>query len=337
MATEIAQYTGPVHRFSVPEIWDMAKAVAASRLFKDVTTPEAAYTLMLLCEAEDIHPIQAVRRFHIIQGRPSMRADAMLAEFQRHGGWVRWGVVTSVTASAVFGHKTHCPDGMPLSVKIEDFKHLAKKDVWINHPDDMLVARLISKAVRRIDPAVIVGLYTPDEALEAADANGEIHHYNGGAIDVTPKAAPVPTQGPPDDFPVIGQEGEGHDPRPYLDVAKSAIKAVNAKIEELAKDADFEGMTPLAVNLIHGAVYRAAVEAKHVEKPADGTPALKAGQVIKVITEMLYPFQRAFVRETIQATLLGQLAEIERTINRSDAEDVELEPVGAQEEPGANG
>jgi len=65
-------------QYSLDDLWAVSEAASKSRLF-GITAPEQAYTLMLLCESEGLNPIEALRRYHIIQGRPAMRADTMLA------------------------------------------------------------------------------------------------------------------------------------------------------------------------------------------------------------------------------------------------------------------
>jgi len=71
----------------------MATTVAKSGLF-GMKTPEQALSLMLLSQAEGIHPMIAVRDYHIIQGRPSLKTDTMLARFQAAGGKVEWHALT---------------------------------------------------------------------------------------------------------------------------------------------------------------------------------------------------------------------------------------------------
>ena len=66
----------------------LAVAIAKSGMF-GMKTPEQALVLMALCEAEGLHPAIAIRDFHIVEGRPALKADAMLARFQTAGGKVQ--------------------------------------------------------------------------------------------------------------------------------------------------------------------------------------------------------------------------------------------------------
>ena len=81
MSNELVTYT-------VSDVRVMAEAAAKSGLF-GMKTPEQALALMMLCQAEGIHPMKAVAEYHIIQGRPALKADAMLARFLRAGGTVK--------------------------------------------------------------------------------------------------------------------------------------------------------------------------------------------------------------------------------------------------------
>lgn len=79
----------------------VAKSIAGSGMF-GITRPDQAIALMLLCQAEGLNPIAALRRFHLIEGKPSMRADAMQGEFQTRGGGILWHRRTDAEVAASF-------------------------------------------------------------------------------------------------------------------------------------------------------------------------------------------------------------------------------------------
>jgi len=95
----------PVHpTLAITSLEDMdrvSKSIAASGMF-GVTKPEQALCLMLLCQAEGMNPIAALRRYHIIEGKPSMRADAMQGEFEARGGGIIWHTRTDSEVAATF-------------------------------------------------------------------------------------------------------------------------------------------------------------------------------------------------------------------------------------------
>ena len=149
------------------EIENMALAVSKSKLF-GVNTPEQAMSLMILCQAEGLHPGIAMRDYHIIQGRPALKADAMLARFQQAGGKVEWKEYTDAKVTGVFSH----PSGGSLEVSwsLQQAKAIgiANKDNWKNYPRAMLRARVVSEGIRSVYPGCVVGVYTPEEVQDFA-------------------------------------------------------------------------------------------------------------------------------------------------------------------------
>ena len=92
----------PAH-YSFGELERMAKAVSASKLF-GVKTDAEALSLLLLAQAEGRHPMIAARDYHVIEGKPSLKADAMLARFHEAGGRVEWHQVDDSACIATFSH-----------------------------------------------------------------------------------------------------------------------------------------------------------------------------------------------------------------------------------------
>jgi hypothetical protein len=143
----------------------LAQALVKSALF-GIKEESQALALMALCEAEGLHPAKAVQEYHIIQGRPALKADAMLARFQRAGGSVQW---TTYTDDKVEGTFTHPQGGsVTLDWTIERARKigLAGKDNWKNYPRNMLRARCISEGVRAVYPGIAVGIYTSEEVMD---------------------------------------------------------------------------------------------------------------------------------------------------------------------------
>ena len=64
----------------VDAIAQMAVSVANSGLF-GVKNADQAMALMLIAQAEGMHPAIAARDYHVINGRATLKADAMLARF----------------------------------------------------------------------------------------------------------------------------------------------------------------------------------------------------------------------------------------------------------------
>jgi hypothetical protein len=169
MSNELAIGQG----YSIADLDVMAERVAASGLWPGVDSKQAAFTLFLICQAENLHPAQALNRYHIIEGRPAMRADAMQAEFQRAGGIVQWVRSDAEACEVVFTHPTHARDGVKVVVTFAELDtagvtrgKYGVKDNWRKFPRQMLRARAISEGVRMVLPGVIAGIYTPEEVSD---------------------------------------------------------------------------------------------------------------------------------------------------------------------------
>jgi hypothetical protein len=146
------------------EIKSMASAIANSRMFGQ--TAEQMLALMLIAQAEGRHPAIVARDYYVIQGRPTLKTDAMLSRFQEVGGRVQWHKLTETEAEATLSH----PQGgeVKLSWTLEMAKKagLVKPGPWQQYPRAMLRARLISEGIRTVYPAVVCGVYAPEEAVD---------------------------------------------------------------------------------------------------------------------------------------------------------------------------
>ena len=143
----------------------MANAIVKSGLF-GMKTPDQALALMIVATAEGRHPGSVASDYHIIQGRASLKADSMLARFQQSGGRVEWHDHTNEKVAATFSH----PAGGSLRIDWDMARAkaagLGGKDNWRSYPRQMLRARVISEGVRATFPAVLNGMYTPEEVQE---------------------------------------------------------------------------------------------------------------------------------------------------------------------------
>lgn len=168
MSNEVAVIGQQTDVVPYAQLEKMSVTVAKSGLF-GVKNPDAAMALFLLAQAEGIHPMTAVRDYHImeVKGRiiVAMKADAMLARFQQAGGRIDWLALTDVKAEGKLTHPT--AGNITITWTIEQAKKagLTGKDVWTNYPRAMLRSRVISEGIRTLLPGVIAGKYNPEEAM----------------------------------------------------------------------------------------------------------------------------------------------------------------------------
>lgn len=181
-----------IQPFSVSDLEKMAIAIAKSNLF-GMKTPEQALALMLLSQAEGLHPATAARDYHIIQGRPALKADAILARFQAAGGRVEWLEYSDARVAARFSHPAGGSVEIDWTLERAKTAGLAGRDSWRQYPRQMLRARVISEGVRTVYPAVLVGMYTPEEV---ADMDAPVSPANAPQM-AAPVSQPLPP--PPSD------------------------------------------------------------------------------------------------------------------------------------------
>lgn len=172
-----------------PQIQMMASDIARSGLFAGITTPQQAAALMLLCQSKNLHPAQALSDYHIINNKPTLRADTMLARFQAAGGKVSWTTYTDEKVEGEFSH----PSGGSITVDWTMKRAAAAglgSPTWKKYPRQMLRARVISEAIRTIFPACLDGLYTPEEVIDIIPMKQEIAQIV--VEDTSPAPAPAP-------------------------------------------------------------------------------------------------------------------------------------------------
>jgi hypothetical protein len=153
-----------VPSYAMNDIERMALAFAASKLF-GVQNPDQALALCLVAQAEGRHPASAAQDYHIIQGRPAKKADAMLRDFLAAGGKVEWHTLTDEQADATFSH----PAGG--SARIDwTFQRATTAGIsnpmWKKYPRQMLRSRVVSEGVRTVCPGATSGMYVPEEVQD---------------------------------------------------------------------------------------------------------------------------------------------------------------------------
>ena len=148
------------------DMQQMAKAIADSRLF-GLTDVNQVLALGMVAQAEGHAFATAARDYHVIQGRPALKADAMMARFQAAGGKVNWEVYTDERVTGTFSH----PNGGTLSVTwtIEQARSIGlvkPGSGWQKFPRAMLRSRCISEGIRSVYPGSVTGFYSPEEVAD---------------------------------------------------------------------------------------------------------------------------------------------------------------------------
>ena len=155
-----------VHRsFGVAEMQDMATALSSSQLFGNIT-PVQVFALMLIADADGLHPATVVREFDVIQNRPALKSQAALARFQKAGGRIEYIERTDERCTVRLSH----PQGGAVTVTWDMARArregLDQKDNYKKRPGVMFQWRAIAEGVRAVFPACLNGQYLVEEVQD---------------------------------------------------------------------------------------------------------------------------------------------------------------------------
>lgn len=157
-------------------------------------TEQQGHVLAMHCVMEGQSPLTIMQTYHFIEGKLSMRADAMLGRFNAAGGKHKIISRTSELAEVELtkGEQTERFSLSWSDAQKEPFTKGKDGGVKDNYATplkrkQMLWARVVSDGVRAMDPAIVCGAYTPEEledepALPPGVVDGE----------VVPASAPAP-------------------------------------------------------------------------------------------------------------------------------------------------
>jgi len=152
---------------NIDEAIHLAKVLHASRLLpRGLATPEAVVATIITGAELGLSPMQAIRSIHIIDGKPTMSSDLMVAMVKRHEACKFFRLVESSGQVATYEtQRAGDPEPTRMSFSIEEAKSagLASKDVWKKFAAAMLRARCASSLARAVYPDLVMGIYDPDE------------------------------------------------------------------------------------------------------------------------------------------------------------------------------
>lgn len=167
-----------------PQVWQQmlsqAKTLVMSGLLPNsIKTPEQAVVIMLKGREMGMPPMQAFNHINVIQGKPTLSSEAMLAQIQKvhPRAKVEYEKLDSDGCTIVATRPGHKP--VRISFTMEDAKKagLAGKDNWHKFPRAMLRSRCISEMARSVFPDALMGAsYTPEELAPDLPVNedGEV-------------------------------------------------------------------------------------------------------------------------------------------------------------------
>ena len=214
----------------------MAHSLVKSRMF-GLDNIDQALALMAIAQAEGKHPAIIARDFHMIEGRPSKKADAMLRDFVAAGGRVEWHALDDTIADATFAH----PQGgtVRISWDLERAKKAGlvgrKGDMYNKYPRAMLRSRCVSEGIRTVGPFATSGVFTPEEVRDMiVEAEPAVEK------DVTPPPTKLDEGAVADHLAAIEAAGDLDDLKRAFLMAYAAAKSLGdfAAVEKFERKKD---------------------------------------------------------------------------------------------------
>ena len=149
------------------EAFQLATRAIASGLFAQLRKPEEALVILMMGAELGLGPMQALRSIYVVNGKPVLSADLLVALVRRSGECASWRVVESTdqrceirTTRKGETQEEVCVWTMERAIKAG----VTNKPTWKNFPAQMLKARAAAELARQVYPDVgIERLYTPDE------------------------------------------------------------------------------------------------------------------------------------------------------------------------------
>lgn len=153
---------------SMDDLTKLGETIAKSGVCGADLTAATGAVVAMTCITDGITPIEFNRKYHIIGGKPSMKANVMLGTLITSGGKYKIKETTGEVCEIefTFGENT-VTVRHTLKEFIENGVALEKsgqlRASWKRFPQSMLFARTTSRGVSMVAPHIPSGMYTPEE------------------------------------------------------------------------------------------------------------------------------------------------------------------------------
>lgn len=158
--------SGAVRINGFADVFTLAKSLSNARGFvpsQFIGQPDALAAVILTGVELGMGPMEAMRSLHVIEGKPTMSAEAMHARARRAGIKTRWVETSATKATIEVTAPGEKPQVMTFTIEEAKAAGLAGKGNWNKHPAAMLRARATSAAMRAFCPEVLgAGIYEAD-------------------------------------------------------------------------------------------------------------------------------------------------------------------------------
>ena len=219
-------------------IWNransMGKALMKTKYLGQGTSEFGATMAVITMAKNNLDPVEFSRAYNMINDKPEMKPNYALGLFKQAGGRYKMNQVDEDACDMEFT----APDGTYAHITVT-MERMLKTDVpwtydkngnrilksnWANHPDDMLFARCTGKALRRVWPEHMGGMYMAGEIEHDDDVRKVVRATQISEEDVKARIAKAKVE------PVAGV------PAPEMPVSEKK----DEKPSEEIQDVDFE-------------------------------------------------------------------------------------------------
>jgi hypothetical protein len=191
------------------------KLLESGFLPKSIKTAAAAFAIIVKGREVGIPEMQALAQIHVIEGKPTMAAELMLALAKTRAG-VTATISEDTDEKCVirFERPNEKPHVETFTFREAEAMGYGRKDNWIKQRRVMLRARCISRGLRFYAPDAISGIsYTPEELGATTDEEGSV-------IEIS-HTSPVSKQGEQVGVsPVTEENGSAQDVQEYERLAQ---------------------------------------------------------------------------------------------------------------------
>lgn len=169
--------------------------VASGFLPQAINTAQKAVAIMLLGRELGVGPWAALTSINVIQGKPTISPQLMLALINRSGQLEDMTIEDDGSACTVsLARKGRTPHRYSFSMADAQSMGLVNKDNWKKQPLIMRQWRAVAGCARVVFADVILGLYTPEEmgAVVIADDQGNMTIVDEQSAPASVTALPAP-------------------------------------------------------------------------------------------------------------------------------------------------
>jgi len=177
----------------IGRVWRIAKSLAASGMFKDVTQAEQAFGRILLGRDLGLTPAQSLMSLDVVEGNVQIRAVLLASWVRKHPDY-DYKVTEHDDQHCVieFWYRGEIEGTSAFSMEDAKRAHLVKehpRSPWKAHPRNMVFARAMSNGVRWYCPDLTGGIpvYTEADSFEqralgAGEGDGSEPGWSGLSV-----------------------------------------------------------------------------------------------------------------------------------------------------------